>query len=64
MDFVARQQDLDGAVTTANGYDSTKLGGTFVELLTRLMSQPHELVQAQSSSGRTTCGSGRAPRRG
>ena len=46
-DFVARQGDPNGAVTTANGFDSTKLGGTFVELLTRLMSQPHELVQAQ-----------------
>jgi len=46
-DFVARQGDLDGAMTTANGYDGTKLGGTFVELLARLMSQPHELAQAQ-----------------
>ena len=46
-DFLARQQGLDAAVTGPTGLDGTKLGGTFVEMLTRLMSQPHELVQAQ-----------------
>ena len=45
-DFIARQ-DMNGAVTTPTGLDGTKLGGTFVEMLTRMMSQPHELVQAQ-----------------
>jgi polyhydroxyalkanoate synthase len=45
-DFVARQQELDG--TGPNGIDgTTQLGGTFVEMLSRLMSHPQELVQAQ-----------------
>ena len=44
-DFLARQQDLDGPTLGFNGGSPT--GGTFVEMLTRLMSQPHELVQAQ-----------------
>ena len=45
-DFLARQQ-LDGAMAGPTGLDGSKLGGTFVEMLTRMMSQPHELVQAQ-----------------
>src|SRR4029450_12152746 len=44
-DFLARQQDLDGPTLGLNGGSPT--GGTFVEMLTRLMSQPHELMQAQ-----------------
>ena len=44
-DFLARQQDLDGPTLGFNGGSPT--GGTFVEMLTRLMSQPHELMQAQ-----------------
>jgi hypothetical protein len=44
-DFLARQQDLDGP---APGLDGVSLaGGTFVEILTRLMSRPHELARAQ-----------------
>ena len=41
-DFVARQGDLENL---GNGH--TPLGGTFMEMLSRVMSQPHELVQAQ-----------------
>ena len=44
-DFLARQQDLDGPTLGFNGGSPT--GGTFVEMLTRLMSQPQELMQAQ-----------------
>ena len=44
-DFLARQQDLDGPTLGLNGGSPT--GGTFVEILTRLMSQPQELMQAQ-----------------
>jgi polyhydroxyalkanoate synthase len=44
-DFLARQQDLDDA---GNGMDRhAQLGGAFVEMLTRLMSNPHEMMQAQ-----------------
>ena len=44
-DFLARQQDLDG---TAHGLDRhAQLGGAFLEMLTHLMSHPHELMQAQ-----------------
>ena len=44
-DFLARQQDLDG---TGNGLDRhAQLGGAFVEMLTHLMSHPHEMMQAQ-----------------
>ena len=44
-DFLACQQDLDGSTLGLNGGSPT--GGTFVEMLARLMSQPHELMQAQ-----------------
>ena len=44
-DFLARQQKLDAPTLGLNG--GSPLGGTFVELLTRLMSQPQELMQAQ-----------------
>ena len=46
-EFLSRQEGLNGAMAGPTGLDGTKLGGTFVEMLTRLMSQPHELVQAQ-----------------
>ncbi|HEX6015859.1 MAG TPA: alpha/beta fold hydrolase, partial [Geminicoccaceae bacterium] len=45
MDFLARQQDLDGPTLGLDGGSPT--GGTFVEMVTRLMSQPHHLMQAQ-----------------
>jgi polyhydroxyalkanoate synthase len=41
-DFVARQGDLE---SLGNGH--APLGGSFMEMLTRVMSQPQELVQAQ-----------------
>ncbi len=44
-DFIARQQDLDVDQPTLNG--QAPLGGAFVDMLTRLMSQPEELFQAQ-----------------
>ena len=44
-DFLARQPDFDGPTSGFNG--GSPMGGTFVDLLTRMMSQPHELVQAQ-----------------
>ena len=44
-DFLARQQDLDGPTMGLNGGSPT--GRTFIEILTRLMCQPQELVQAQ-----------------
>jgi polyhydroxyalkanoate synthase subunit PhaC len=44
-DFLARQQDLDGPTPGLNG--GSPMGSTFAEILTRLMSQPHELMQAQ-----------------
>ena len=44
-DFLARQQDLDAPTLGLNG--GSPMGGTFVEMLTRLMSQPQELMQAQ-----------------
>ena len=44
-DFLARQQDLDGPTLGLNS--GSPINGTFVELLTRLMSQPQELMQAQ-----------------
>jgi polyhydroxyalkanoate synthase len=44
-DFLARQQDLDGG---GNGLDRhAHLGGAFVEMLSRLMSSPREMMQAQ-----------------
>ena len=44
-DFLARQQDLDGPTLDLNS--GSQINGTFVEILTRLMSQPQELMQAQ-----------------
>ena len=44
-DFVARQSDL-GEVRDQLGSHSP-LGGTFIEMLTRVISHPRELVQAQ-----------------
>ena len=44
-DFLARQQNLDAPTLGLNG--GSPMGGAFVELLTRLMSQPQELIQAQ-----------------
>ena len=44
-DFLARQQDLDGSTLDLNR--GSQINGTFVEILTRLMSQPQELMQAQ-----------------
>src|SRR3954453_4828339 len=44
--FLARQQDLETAAA-APGTDGARLGGTFVGMLARLMTNPHELVQAQ-----------------
>ena len=44
-DFLARQQDLDGPTSCLDG--APLAGGTFVELLTRVMSRPHELARAQ-----------------
>ena len=44
-DFLARQPDFDGPTPGFNG--GSPMGGTFVDLLTRMMSQPQELVQAQ-----------------
>ena len=41
-DFVARQGDLDSL-----GEGRAPLGGAFVEMLSRVMSQPQELMQAQ-----------------
>ena len=47
-DFIARQADLDPAAAVTSGVNGKQLlGGSFVELLTRLMSNPQELVQAQ-----------------
>ena len=44
-DFVARQSDLDGVGDQFDGH--APMGGAFVEMLSRVMSQPHELAQAQ-----------------
>src|SRR5215207_6373592 len=44
-DFVARQGGLDEVRDQLDGHSS--LGGAFVEMLGRVMSQPHELAQAQ-----------------
>ena len=44
-DFLARQQDLDGPTLDLNS--GSQMNGTFVAMLTRLMSQPQELMQAQ-----------------
>jgi polyhydroxyalkanoate synthase subunit PhaC len=44
--FLARQQDLETAAA-APGMDGARLGGTFAAMLARLMTDPHELVQAQ-----------------
>ena len=44
-DFLARQQDLDGPTLDLNS--GSQINGTFVAMLTRLMSQPQELMQAQ-----------------
>src|SRR3954447_3180631 len=44
--FLARQQDLETAAA-APGTDGARLGGTFAAMLARLMTDPHELVQAQ-----------------
>src|SRR4051794_35660368 len=44
-DFLNRQHDLDGPTPGFNG--GSPMGGTFIDLLTRMMSQPHEWVQAQ-----------------
>jgi polyhydroxyalkanoate synthase len=46
-DFLARQKDLDLSAPAVPGMDGGQMGGTFVEMLTRLMSNPHELAQAQ-----------------
>jgi polyhydroxyalkanoate synthase len=45
QDFLARQRDLDGPTPGLDGGSLT--GGTFIEILARLMSQPHELARAQ-----------------
>jgi polyhydroxyalkanoate synthase len=44
-DFVARHGESDGGGAGLDGH--APLGGTFLEMLSRVMSQPHELVQAQ-----------------
>ena len=44
-DFVARQSDLDGVGDRMDGH--SPLGGAFLEMLSRVMSQPQELAQAQ-----------------
>ena len=44
-DFVARQSDLDGVGDRMDG--RSPLGGAFLEMLSRVMSQPQELAQAQ-----------------
>ena len=44
-DFLARQQDLGAEPSSLNGH--APLGGAFVDMLTRLMSQPQELIKAQ-----------------
>ena len=47
-DFIAKQVDLNPAAAVTSGVNGKQLlGGSFVELLTRLMSNPQELVQAQ-----------------
>ena len=45
QDFLARQRDFDGPTPGLDGGSLT--GGTCVEILARLMSQPHELARAQ-----------------
>ena len=45
-DFLARQQEHDEARPGLNG-GGAPMGGAFVEMLARLMSQPHQLAQAQ-----------------
>ena len=44
-DFVARQSDFGEVGDRMDGH--APMGGAFLEMLSRLMSQPHELVQAQ-----------------
>ena len=44
-DFVARQSDLDSVGDRMDGH--SPLGGAFLEMLSRVMSQPQELAQAQ-----------------
>jgi polyhydroxyalkanoate synthase len=44
-DFVARQADLQEVGDRLD--DHAPLGGAFLEMLSRIMSQPHELAQAQ-----------------
>jgi polyhydroxyalkanoate synthase subunit PhaC len=44
-DFVARQGDLEEVRDRIDGH--SPLGGAFIEMLTRVMSHPRELVQAQ-----------------
>ena len=47
-DFIAKQVDLNPAAAVTSGVNGKQLlGGSFVEMLTRLMSHPQELVQAQ-----------------
>ncbi|MEK0083373.1 PHA/PHB synthase family protein [Benzoatithermus flavus] len=46
-DFLVRQKDIDVAGSAVPGVDGSRIGGTFLEMCTRLMSNPHELVQAQ-----------------
>ena len=44
-DFVARQSDFGEVGDRLDGH--APMGGAFLEMLSRLMSQPHELAQAQ-----------------
>src|SRR4051812_37040163 len=45
--FLARQQDLEPAAAAPGG-EGARLGGTFVAMLARLMTTPHEWVQPHS----------------
>src|SRR3954447_15570416 len=48
-DFLARRPDFDGSAPGFNG--GSPMGGTCVEMLTRLMSQPQQLMQAHFGFG-------------
>ena len=60
-DFVARQVDLDPAAAVTSGVNGKQLlGGSFLEMLTRLMAIRQELVQAQFELWQDYVASGRA----